>query len=64
MNSLELTACLFDMASQQNKYDLNICTAIINAIIAHYMVTKGFYESNAIRVFKHFLSHGALIWRL
>lgn len=62
MNSIELTKALFEMAYNQTKYEMNWCTAIINAIICQYMTKADYCEENAIETFKGFLESGVLTW--
>lgn len=62
MNTLELTQKLFDMARNQQKYKMNWCIGIINAIIVQYLTMSNFYEENAIKTFSDFLKTGVLNW--
>ena len=55
-NSTELIKTLFKMAYNQNKYEVNWCIAIINAIICECM------EESVIAIFKGFLESGVLPW--
>lgn len=62
MNSVQLTKVLFQMAEKQNKWEMNWCTAIINAIICQYMTKAEYMEEHAIATFKGFLENGILEW--
>lgn len=62
MNSLELTKKLFEMAENQTKYEMNWCTAIINAIINQYMVKADYMEEDAINTMQGFIDGGVLVW--
>lgn len=63
MNSIELTKELFKMAKNQNKWEMNWCTAIINAIICQYITKAEYMEEHAIATFKGFLESGVLSWQ-
>ena len=58
MNTLELTQKLLKMAQQ--KYNAAVHPYIINAIIAHYLTKKDYYEEHAITTFQKFLDHQIL----
>lgn len=42
-------------AVNQSKIPFTACQGVINAIMAHYMITSGYYLENAVETFERFI---------
>ena len=72
MNSVELKQYLINMYENAMKSEnitfANVLPvyhmAIINCIMSQYMTASGYYETDAIKTYSHFLKTGNLVWEV